>query len=79
MRVLQHRVLTAIADFATVRCMGRNNRRPDASIIRAAIVASESLEEAAERLNVHRTTLWRWLRDLRAEGEPIDIQRRLAA
>lgn len=59
--------------------MGRNNRRPDASIIRAAITASASLEEAAERLNVHRTTLWRWLKDLERAGEPIEIRRTLAA
>ena len=59
--------------------MGRNHTRPDASIIRAAISASESLEEAASRLNVHRTTLWRWLRDLKAAGEPIEVKRQLAA
>lgn len=59
--------------------MGRNNTRPDASIIRAAIVASASLDEAAARLNVHRTTLWRWLRDLRLAGEPIEVKRQLAA
>lgn len=59
--------------------MGRNNSRPDASIIRAAITASESLEEAAERLNVHRTTLWRWLRDLKRDGQPIEVKRQLAA
>jgi transposase-like protein len=59
--------------------MGRNNRRPDASIIRAAITASASLEEAASRLNCHRTTLWRWLRDLELAGEPIEVRRSLAA
>jgi biotin operon repressor len=59
--------------------MGRNNRRPDASIIRAAITASVSLEEAATRLNCHRTTLWRWLKELERAGEPIEVKRQLAA
>jgi transposase-like protein len=59
--------------------MGRNHRRPDASIIRAAITASASLEEAATRLNCHRTTLWRWLKDLERSGEPIEVKRQLAA
>jgi len=59
--------------------MGRNSSRPDASIIRAAITASASLEEAAERLSVHRTTLWRWLKDFERSGQPIEVKRQLAA
>jgi transposase-like protein len=59
--------------------MVRNSTRPDAAIIRAAITASPTVDAAAERLGVHRTTLWRWLRDLKREGDPIDVRRRLVA
>lgn len=59
--------------------MVRNSTRPDAAIIRAAINASTTVDQAAERLGVHRTTLWRWLRDLKREGEEIDLRRRLVA
>jgi transposase len=57
--------------------MVRNSTRPDASIIAATLAASRSLDEAASRLNVHRTTLWRWLRALEKEGTPIQVGRRI--
>lgn len=59
--------------------MVRNSSRPDPAIIRAAINDSRTIEEAAARLNVHRTTLWRWLRDLSREGQPIELRRTYAA
>lgn len=57
--------------------MVRNSTRPATAIIAATLADSRTLEEAADRLNVHRTTLWRWLRALEAEGTPIPIGRRI--